>query len=240
MTSTARIEAEPVFLLHQRPYRNSSQLLECLSLHHGRVGLIARGSRRQGRGMRALLQPFTPLRMSWSRRGELGNLISVEDGSRAFALSGEHLLAGYYTNELVMALTTRDDPAPELFAHYSNCLGGLGAGERIERCLRLFEYRLLSVLGVGLQLDVDGDAGAPLQAEVHYKFELDGGARKCTVADGIPGAHLIALREERLDDDASLRSARRLLAAALGSQLGARRLKTRDVFADIDARGLMA
>ena len=240
MSAGSRIEAEPAYLLHQRPYRNSSQLLECLSLHHGRVGIVAHGSRRPRSGSRALLQPFTPLRLSWLRRGELGRLIDVEDGSRAIELHGEALLAGYYVNELVMSLTSRDDPAPDLFAHYVTCLGELGGQQRIERSLRLFEYRLLGSLGVGLQLSVDCMTGRPLEAEVRYTFDLDSGASATSNVDGIRGAHLIALRDGLLEDAESLRTSRRLLSEALARQLGTRRLKTRDVYRDIDARGLTA
>ena len=52
------------------PYRNTSQLLECVTADHGRVGLVAPSS--APGGQRALLQPFVPLRLSWLRRGELG------------------------------------------------------------------------------------------------------------------------------------------------------------------------
>ena len=72
MSDSERVLLEHGFVLHQRPYRNTSQLLECLTAEHGRVGLVARGSRRPGSGQRALLQPFVALHLSWLKRGELG------------------------------------------------------------------------------------------------------------------------------------------------------------------------
>lgn len=238
MSLRVAVEAEPVFLLHQRPYRNSSQLLECLSLHYGRVGLVAQGSRRPGRGTRALLQPFVPLRLSWVRRGELGRVTAVEAGSRAMELTGAALLAGYYASELVISLTSRDDPATELFAHYTTCLNELATGDNVARNLRLFEHRLLGVLGFGLQLDVDCVSGGPLAADRQYAFSLDEGARPTNGEPGYLGADLISLRDERLEDAGSLRAARQLLGEVIARHLGARRLKTRDVLREIDARGL--
>ncbi|HBO14214.1 MAG TPA: DNA repair protein RecO, partial [Halieaceae bacterium] len=41
---------QPAYLLHRRPYRESSQLLELLTAEHGRVGAVARGLRRRSRG----------------------------------------------------------------------------------------------------------------------------------------------------------------------------------------------
>ncbi|HMB73414.1 MAG TPA: DNA repair protein RecO C-terminal domain-containing protein, partial [Gammaproteobacteria bacterium] len=104
----------------------------------------------------------------------------------------------------------------------------------------LFEFRLLGELGVGLQLDVDCETGRPLVAECTYAFSLDSGATRSDAAASILGAHLISLREQRLDDGPSLRAARVLLGEALARQLGSRRLRSRDVFRDIDARGLIA
>ena len=174
MTARTGAEAEPAYLLHQRPYRNTSQLLEVLTLGHGRVGLVAQGSRRPGRGTRALLQPFIPLKLSWTRRGELGKLTDVEAGSGALALAGNALLAGYYVNELMITLTSRDDPTAQLFAHYAQCLGELAAGDSsIARVLRLFEFRLLNELGFGLQLDVDCASGEPLLPDHKYLFSFD-------------------------------------------------------------------
>ena len=38
-----RYTAEPAFVLHARPWRETSLLVEVLSAEHGRVGLVARG-----------------------------------------------------------------------------------------------------------------------------------------------------------------------------------------------------
>ena len=45
MTATARIQLAPGYVLHQRPYRESSALVEVFTESHGRVGLVARGVR---------------------------------------------------------------------------------------------------------------------------------------------------------------------------------------------------
>jgi DNA repair protein RecO (recombination protein O) len=97
MSEREQVLLELGFVLHQRPYRNTSQLLECMTAVHGRVGLIARGSRRATtriRSQRALLQPFVPLRISWLQRGDLGRLRRWSPRLRATRRPG--LLAGYY------------------------------------------------------------------------------------------------------------------------------------------------
>jgi DNA repair protein RecO (recombination protein O) len=245
MTEREHVLLELGYVLHQRPYRNTSQLLECLTAVHGRVGLIARGSRRgtgRDRGKRARLQPFAPLHLSWLQRGELGQLTGVEPASPAHELGAERLLAGYYANELLLRLTARGDPNGQVFSCYSRCLAELGAGAHVARTLRIFELHLLHALGYGVELDADAASGERLRPELRYVYELEHGPRATELddpdADVYPGSHLIALREETLADDGSLRTAQRLLGRILREHLGDRPLKSRLVLQDIVSRGL--
>src|SRR6185437_3513861 len=93
-------------------------------------GLVARGVRRERtRVARALLQPLTPIRLGWSGRGELATLSQVEATAAGFDLQGDALLCALYLNELVLRLTPRQDPQPELFADYLRTLTRLALGE---------------------------------------------------------------------------------------------------------------
>lgn len=243
MSDREQVLLESGFVLHQRPYRNTSQLLECMTFGHGRIGLVAKGSRGVGRkGQRALLQPFVPLRLSWTRRGELGRLTHVEADGPGVPLSGEGLFAGYYVNELLLRLLVRGDPNDTVFSCYSACLSDLAASPDTARTLRLFELRFLRALGYGLELDCDIESGEPLKPEGRYLYEAETGPR--AVPDRVAeervywGRELIALRSETLGDDASLSAAKRLLGSVLKEHLGDKPLKSRLVLRDIVARGL--
>jgi DNA repair protein RecO (recombination protein O) len=242
MAEREQVLLEHAFVLHQRPYRDSSQLLECMTAAHGRMGLVARGSRTAGKGQRALLQPFAPLKLSWVRRGDLGRLTNVEADGLSYSLEGQRLLAGFYVNELLLRLTARGDPNPDVFSCYSRCLAQLGGAQSVARTLREFELALLRALGYGLELDSDSETGEPLRADSSYVYELERGFRRAGRTDSdedqYPGRDLLALRDLKLDDDASLRTAQRLLGRALKAHLGERPLKSRLVMQDIVSRGL--
>jgi DNA repair protein RecO (recombination protein O) len=245
MADRETVLLERGFVLHQRPYRNTSQIVECVTAGHGRVGLVARGSRGShgGRGSRrALLQPFAPLRLSWTRRGELGTLTDVEADGPSAALAGESLLAAYYANELLLRLLARGDANDAIHSCYSDCLSHLAASSNVPRALRLFELRLLRALGYGLELDHDVETGEPLRPEGQYLYDPEQGPRSALnrVEDehAYWGRELIALRSETLEDEQSLRAARRLLGTVLRGYLGERPLKSREVLKDIIARGL--
>ena len=57
------------YVLHQRPYRDTSLIVEVFTREHGRLTLFARAARGP-RSRFAALQPFQPLLLSWSGRGE--------------------------------------------------------------------------------------------------------------------------------------------------------------------------
>ncbi|MEE8249537.1 MAG: DNA repair protein RecO [Gammaproteobacteria bacterium] len=242
MADRESVELAYAYILHHRPYRNTSQLLDCLTRDHGLVTLVAQGSRRPKGGQRAVLQPFLPVLISWVRRGELGRLTHVELRPPASELNGERLLAGFYMNELLLRLVARGDANAPVFSCYSRALADLATRASTSMVLRLFELRLLEALGYGLNLHHDAETGEPICAERRYHFEPEHGARpeasSASDDDFYWGRALISLRDEKLEDDESLRAAKRLLSRVLSVYLGERPLKTRSVLKDIVDSGV--
>ena len=242
MAERERVQLESGFVLHQRAYLNTSQLIECLTEHHGVIGLVAQGSRRRSSGRRAVLQPFSPLRLSWTRRTDLGRLTGVEAAGPALGLQGDNLFAGFYVNELVLRLMARGDANEAAYSCYSRCLADLATASVTARTVRLFELRLLQALGYGIELEHDVDTGNPIHPDGHYRFQLEHGFSPCSepgaAADTYGGSELISLREERLEDAQSLRAAKRLLTQSLKVYLGERPLRTRSILEDVIAREL--
>lgn len=254
MMPGGRVLLEPAYVLHRRPWRDSSLILEVLSAGYGRCSLVARGARRPKARLHGVLQPFGALLASWTMRGELGTLTGAE-GRGGLALQGRALISGFYLNELLMKLLARHDPHPRLFAAYEHALGELGAcgaapeaGERREqRALRLFEKVLLEEIGYGLVLDHEVESGAPIAGEAEYDYYPERGpvAAMSGVRDAggqagslrLRGRSLIALDRGELDDADILREARGLMRLALGACLGNRPLHSRALFRTVAAAG---
>ncbi len=228
-----RVLLQPAFILHRRPYRDSSLLLEAFSREYGRLGLIARGAASPRSRLKGVLQPFTPLLLSWRGDGDLATLSSGEEAGRPFGLLRNRALAGLYVNELLVRLLPRRDVQPALFTVYETLLAELAAVPSEEPSLRRFEKRLLEELGYGLSLDCEAASGQPIVAEAHYRYVLDRGPLAAAEAQtGIPisGQGLLALREGMLTDPAVLKEVKRLTRAALAEQLQGRALKTRELY----------
>lgn len=148
-----RVEHTPAFLLHQRPWGDSGRIFELFTRSHGRLSVFARGVRGANAKLAGVLQPFLPLLVSWAGRGEAPRLTGAELDTSAIgraAMPHARLMSGWYMSELVLSLTARHDPQPELYDHYREALDDLRAAPSLERTLRLFEKRLLDVLGYGI------------------------------------------------------------------------------------------
>ena len=219
-----RVEQQPAFILHSRPYRETSLLIDCLTRDFGRVGLVARGVRRErARIPRALLQPLAPVQLGWSGRGELATMSQVESTAAGFDLQGDALLCALYLNELVLRLTPRQDPQPNLFADYLRTLTRLAQGEPHAWTLRRFERDLLAHIGYGLVLDVDGDTGVPVQPQREYGYRHESGPVAWESSSSglrLRGAALLALAGDRTPADEDASALKRLMRGAIAQHLG--------------------
>jgi len=229
-----RVELEPSFVLHQRPYRETSLIIEIFGRDTGRLGLIAKGARRPKSNLRGLLQSFRPLLLSWSGRGELGLLTSAEPDGYVQGLAGKALFSGFYLNELLMRLVHRFDAHPELFHYYALAVEALSRAQRTEAVLRVFEKRMLESIGYGLVLDRDIDSGEPIHGENAYRYQTDWGPISLLSGDGdgvrVAGETLLALAHERLEDERVLDEAKQLMRTVLRRYLGDKPLATRVLF----------
>ena len=234
--SPRRDQLYAAYLLHHRPYRDTSRILDVFTRDHGRMTLFARGARGPKSRLAPLLQPFQPLLISWSGRGEAGTLTRAElareaGGETPLSLPRAALLSAYYLNELLLRLTTRHDVLPAVFDQYHMTLRELRRETTVARSLRLFEKRLLETLGYGVELHRDCD-GAPLEAQRRYRYDAATGFTATGFegnADTLSGESILSLAQEELHDEHSLEDARRLLRAALASLLDGRELSTRSV-----------
>lgn len=228
-----KIDLQPGFILHTRPYRDTSALVEAYTAGHGRIGLVARGARSQKSRLRGLLQPFRRVLLSWSGRGDLYTLTGAEEVGPALRLTGEQLISGFYVNELMMRLSHRNDANAQLFACYGATLQSLAEAEDPRLVLRVFEKRLLDALGYGLQLQRDVD-DTPIDPARSYGYAVEAGPVPLPTAASyqveVSGATLLALADERLDSESVQRESKTLMRAILGYYLGDKPVRSRELF----------
>jgi len=229
---TERVTLELAFVLHSRPYSNTSLLLELFTLSHGRMSALARSARGPTSRYRGILQGFAPLLVSWSGRTELKSLGHAELNGMSYQLNGQALLCGFYINELLLRLLQREDPYPQLFSDYQQVLKGLESSKELLVHLRLFEKRLLERLGYALPLTRDAQTGNPIEATAHYQYLPERGFVRSEQQESnylFHGEHLLALHHETLMTEECLLAVKRLMRLVYSRHLGAKPIKSREL-----------
>lgn len=231
-----RVNLQPSYVIHSRPYRDTSSLLEVFTAEYGRISLVARGTRRQTRrgSKAALLQPFSPLLLSFSGRMELKTLTAIEPVKGMSILRGDRLFSGLYMNELLVRLLHRNDAHPELFAAYDWALKALADNALVDAVLRGFEITLLDELGYGLNLSVDGASGESVHDTLRYRYDPELGlvasddATAHSAATYL-GSDLLAMGCGEFEGPVRL-TAKLLLREVLAVHLGDMPLHSRELF----------
>lgn len=251
------ISLQPAYLLHYTQYQESSFIVDFVTLDHGRVSMLARGARSGRSRSRALYQPFRPLLVSWMGSRELRTLTGIEDSGAALDFDDRALACAYYINELMLRLVGKDQPQPELFAHYVMALSALSAPDdapsALEITLRHFELQLLDAVGLlpafhaeqgapapdgeyrffpasarAIRLDAPSGVREPIPDTLRWRD--DGTTEEDTV--DVSGSTLIALQAQSLDgaDARILDEAKSLMRRLIRLHLGGRPLQSRSLF----------
>lgn len=165
---------QSAFILHSRPYRDTSVILELFTFDYGRVTAIAKGAKGPRSKIRGLLQPFSPLVISTSGRSELAYLNKIECDGAPFQLSAHKLMHGIYLNQLLLKTLAKHDPHQQLFLIYRKALRLLSRQEEVASILRRFEWNLLEQLGYAINLEEDVNGHKIKEPTFYYYIPQQG------------------------------------------------------------------
>jgi DNA repair protein RecO (recombination protein O) len=232
MRQPRRVALTPAFVLHQRPYRDTSRIVEIFGREVGRQSLVARAVQTSRSPWRGLLRPFQRLLISFVQKSDLGTMQSAEADGELTQLPAARLMSGFYLNELILKLTEKADPHPILFDDYVACLAKLCEAAAQEPVLRIFEKRLLDTLGYGRDYARDA-AGDAVDAAAYYHLHAETGLVRVAAgtAEAILGASLLDLAGERFGSPRSVQEAKKAMRIGLDACLEGRELKSRTVVA---------
>ncbi|WP_275722970.1 DNA repair protein RecO [Vibrio furnissii] len=220
------------FVLHRRPYSETSLILDVFSEEYGRLTLLAKGARSKRSNLKGALQPFTPLLLKWSGNSSMKTLRQAEAISLGLPLIGIHLYSAMYVNELVGRVLAPEVPSPGLFHDYLFALTELAQSDNPEPPLRRFELALLSSLGYGVDFLHCAGTGEPVDPAMTYRYREQKGFIASVRRDNLTflGNELIAISERRFTTKEQLQAAKRFTRIALKPYLGGKPLKSRELF----------
>jgi len=231
-------EAEPAYVLHTYPFKETSLVVEAFTREWGRVGLVAKGARRPRSPMRGTLMAFQPLLLSWSGKSELRVLHRAEWQVSQPQMAGLALICGFYLNELMLRLLQREDPHNGLFAAYEEALAALRAAAAPAVVLRRFELRMLSDLGYGLVLGEDAN-GDPIDPGAAYRYVPQRGAIPASLGEAademlqVSGKTLLDMAQDDYADPLTMQQSRAVMRLTINHLLGGQALHTRQLLRDL-------
>lgn len=220
------------FVLHNRPYSETSLMVDLFIESKGRITAIAKGARRKRSALKGLLQPFTPLIVQYSGNGNVKTLSQVEASSLSLPLFGHALYSGFYLNELIHRVIVSEVDSSELFQAYLEALQQLAQHIHPEKVLRQFELILLESLGYSVDFEHCCATGDAIVDSMCYQYQPEQGFISSLMQNSTSytGKELRAFADKNFNDADSLKAAKRFTRMALKPYVGSKPFKSRELF----------
>jgi DNA repair protein RecO (recombination protein O) len=226
------------YVLHRRPYRETSLIVDFFTLQNGRVSAMVKGARRPKSDKKSLLQPLQAVNFELVGRGTLRNLSRIESTSRSYSLSQQSLFCVFYLNEVLNRALPESEPFTRLFQQYELSLNTLqqlsiegGELVDIEPILRNFEFVLLEELGYFPDFTYDSQNELEIVADKSYSLMNEIGFVQCDqhLSSAISGQDILAINNNDWQSS-SLKAAKKISRIALHPILGDKPIKSRELF----------
>ena len=234
MTLINKIYLEPAFVIHTRPYQETSLIIDFFTKSYGRLNAVAKGAKRPKSPLRSVLTPASKLVISISGKSELKNLSSVEIVDHFHITDGISLNSIIYVNELITKATEKEDPHENIFNEYEALLRDLTRTKHIyqlEKYLRKFELNLLQEMGYGIDLSREAESNVKLEKNCQYRFDPDKGFSLIKKTDNSQisflGQDIIDFSEGQFEKKTTRDASKNIMRTALDFHLGNKTLNIR-------------
>ena len=220
-------------MLHTRPFKETSLLVDLFTRNHGKISVIAKGAKRPKSKIGIIKTPSCLFFVSCTGRGELKILTHCEIKEYFFPIA-EAFNSVVYLNELLIKLLEKEDAHPEIFDHYLIVCGSLKSKnkEKLEKNLRSFELTLLKEIGYGLNLNFEGNSDIEIKEDTSYKFVPSVGFLPLTKSESnkhnFSGRDILNLSTGNFSSPDTLLASKQIMRQAIDFHLGNKTLKIRE------------
>lgn len=166
---------DAAIILHQRPYRETSIIIDCITEHHGRRSFICKGVKKHGRITLSNVQPFQTLQVIWADKPskDLHYIKSLEVITPIW-LTGVRLKCGIYLNKLLYRFLNKNENYSELFSSFISVIQGIEHDQDLELHLRQFEQQLFSSIGYAIPFHQIQSPCGVYDYDIHEGFQENG------------------------------------------------------------------
>ena len=164
------------FVIRAVPYKESSLIIDALSMDMGRISFVAKGARNLKSNLKSMLQLFTPLKVTLrGLNNGLKTLVDCSPAGKQITYLPPTLFSALYVNELVYFLYRIEDDSTGVFSAYVEALDNMLDERRVEMTLRNFELTLLEELGVGVDFYHEADSEQLIRPHTWYFYRMHHG-----------------------------------------------------------------
>ncbi len=224
-------DGEPGFIIHSRPFKEKSLLLELYTLNYGRISAVARISKASASRSMGVYQPFIPLNLSLRQgKSSLWHLSEAIMKRQSFNIGTPKIFSAIYLNELLYYLTIPQDPEPRLFASYLDSLEKFENDGDEFMILRNFEEILIESLGYAPNYEtIKGEA---LKADSNYLYLPKNGFIESDDFENVlfSGKDLLLIKQRDFSSKNTKIALKNLFKIIVDSLLNGRTLKSRELY----------
>lgn len=168
-----RIYADFAYLLHSKPYRDSSALATFFTESNGKVSVVVNGLKSKRSDRRALLQPCRRLLIDYELKSGLSKLTAIDNAPPSVVPDISQFMLYQYVHELLIRLLPEQLPVQPIFEAYQHCLEQLNTTPNT--ALRFLELALIDYFAGLPELGMTQDTQQTVRAENQYYFYPDEG-----------------------------------------------------------------
>ena len=229
--------SQRAIVLHLVPYRESSVIVRFLTESAGKISGIYRGVRGNKRKSKAVVQPLYSGVVEYLGRPDLFTISNFE-ADRYPALTGEGLYSGLYVAELLVKLLGEGQGEEQLLEETVRVIKDLETNTGLASKLRRFEFRLMEILGYGVNFTREAVVNEAIDPEGTYIYvdqvgfvgERTDGPLPGAEISAIPGIMLQRFARGDFSGEEGGAIAKRISTIALGSLMGNKTLSSRKIF----------
>lgn len=168
-------------VLKTKPMKEADRIVVLYTKEKGKLGTVAKGSRRPQNRLASLVQPFTKGKFLLNGSSGLRDLSQgmIMESNQELRDDLLKMAAANYFLELIDSSVETEDPDPKVYQTLLLGLKLLNLSSDLDLALRYLEYRLLGDLGWNLQLESCTGCGKDLMKESALRFSPVQGGLTC-------------------------------------------------------------
>ena len=147
----AKYQEASGYIIHMRPFKDSSLIIEFFSQEFGLLHIIAKGIKKN-KQLKSQLQYFNFLSIQFYGKSSLKNLTSINVVENYQLTKLVDRMSALYLNELLHFSLQQGEVAELLFKSYKTALHSL-PNMKLSLVLRTFEFQLLKYVGFELSVN---------------------------------------------------------------------------------------